>query len=94
MGRLSARLYGRYSFLKEVGGWMLDAALAGITSTGGEDCDRRGICWSTSHDPDVNDSKAEKTGSFGTGSFTASMAGAVFRGNVLCQGLCPQFRRI
>ncbi len=46
-----------------------------ITSTGGEDCDTRGVCWSTSPGPDINDSKSESPGSFGTGAFSVPMTG-------------------
>ncbi|MCD6567291.1 MAG: hypothetical protein J7K94_00925 [Dehalococcoidia bacterium] len=46
-----------------------------ILSTGGEDCDRRGVCWSTSPDPDVGDNKQEDTGSFDTGAFAVAVTG-------------------
>ncbi len=46
-----------------------------ITDTGGENCIARGVCWSTSPAPDVDDSKSSFTGSFSTGPFTASMTG-------------------
>jgi len=46
-----------------------------ITSTGGETCDKRGVCWSISSGPDISDSKSEESGAYGTGAFTASMTG-------------------
>lgn len=46
-----------------------------ITDIGGEDCDKRGICWKTTPGPTVADSKSEEIGSFGTGAFTRSMTG-------------------
>ncbi len=48
-----------------------------ITNTGyaWENCTKRGICWNTTGSPDVNDSKSEETGSFGTGAFTRPMTG-------------------
>lgn len=48
-----------------------------ITSVGGADefCSKRGICWSTSTSPTVDDSKNEETGTFSTGAFSRSMSG-------------------
>jgi len=46
-----------------------------IISTGGENCDKRGVCWSMSPDPDITDGNFEESGSFGTGPFTASISG-------------------
>jgi len=46
-----------------------------IINTGGENCDKRGICWNTTGNPTVSDSKSEQTGSFGTGAFSRSMTG-------------------
>lgn len=46
-----------------------------ITDTGGEDCDKRGVCWKTTPGPTVADSKSEEIGGFGTGAFTRSMTG-------------------
>ncbi len=48
-----------------------------ITSTGGENCDVRGVCWSTEANPTVDDPKSEESGSFSStdGAFTASMTG-------------------
>lgn len=34
---------------------------------------KRGVCWNTTGNPTVSDSKAEEIGSFGTGAFTESM---------------------
>jgi len=44
-----------------------------ITSLGGDTPTKRGICWSTSQNPTIADSKDEDTGSFGTGAFTGSL---------------------
>lgn len=46
-----------------------------IAATGGVNCDKRGICWNTTGNPTIADSKAEETDSFGTGAFTRSMTG-------------------
>lgn len=46
-----------------------------ITDTGGENCSKRGVCWNTTGNPTVADSKSEETDSFGTGAFTRSMTG-------------------
>lgn len=46
-----------------------------ITDTGGENCDKRGVCWNTTGNPTVSDSKSEETGSFSTGAFTRPMSG-------------------
>lgn len=46
-----------------------------ITDTGGENATKRGVCWKTSSGPDVNDSKSEEIGNFGTGEFTRPMTG-------------------
>ena len=48
-----------------------------ITDTGGEDCVERGVCWSTDHDPDIDDSLSGESGTFGAEAFTASMTGLV-----------------
>jgi len=44
-----------------------------ITSTGDSAVTKRGICWNTTGNPTVADSKAEDTGTFGTGAFSKSM---------------------
>ncbi len=44
-----------------------------VTSDGGATVTERGICWSTSHNPTVNDTHANS--GTGTGSFTVSMSG-------------------
>lgn len=44
-----------------------------ITDTGGENCDKRGVCWNTGGNPTVADDKSEETDSFGTGAFTRPM---------------------
>jgi len=46
-----------------------------ITSTGGEDCDTRGVCWNTAGAPTVADDHAEDNGagSYSTGPFTKTM---------------------
>jgi len=46
-----------------------------ISATGGENCDKRGVCWNTTGNPTVADSKSEETDSFGTGAFSRSMTG-------------------
>ncbi|MBA7519313.1 hypothetical protein ES705_11391 [subsurface metagenome] len=46
-----------------------------ITDIGGVNPTKRGICWSTSINPDVNDNKSEEIGSFGTGAFSRPMTG-------------------
>lgn len=48
-----------------------------ITSTGGENCTRRGFCYKagTSGDPTVADSVAYDDGDFGTGAYTKSITG-------------------
>jgi len=46
-----------------------------ITNTGGENCDKRGVCWNTAGNPTVSDSKSEETGSFGIEAFSRSMTG-------------------
>ncbi|MBA7585733.1 hypothetical protein ES708_27721 [subsurface metagenome] len=46
-----------------------------VTATGGETITKRGVCWSTSENPTVADSKSEETGSFGTGAFTRPITG-------------------
>lgn len=50
-----------------------------ITGTGGEEVTKRGICWNTGGNPDVNDDKVEEEGSFSTGTFslntTATLSG-------------------
>ena len=52
-----------------------NAALGGgnVTHDGGAAVTNRGICWSTDHNPTVNDSHA--SGGAGTGVFTANMTG-------------------
>jgi len=44
-----------------------------ITDIGYENADKRGVCWNTTGNPTVADSKSEDTGSFGTGAFSRSM---------------------
>ncbi len=46
-----------------------------ITDTGGEDCDKRGICWNTTGNPTVEDDKSEETDPFGTGAFSRPITG-------------------
>jgi len=46
-----------------------------ITATGGANCTKRGVCWNTTGNPTVADSKSEETGSFGTGAFSRPMTG-------------------
>jgi len=46
-----------------------------ITDIGDSEVTKRGICWNTTGNPTVADSKSEETGSFGTGSFSRSMTG-------------------
>ncbi|MBA7695573.1 hypothetical protein ES703_104203 [subsurface metagenome] len=46
-----------------------------ITDNGGEDCDKRGICWNTSGNPTVEDDKSEETDPFGTGPFSRPITG-------------------
>ncbi len=52
-----------------------------ITSIGGAAPTKRGVCWDTSPNPNVNDSKSEEIGSFGTGAFTRPMTGLI-RGQI------------
>ena len=44
-----------------------------VTASGGATVTERGVCWSTSHNPTVNDSHA--SGGAGTGSFSVAMTG-------------------
>ena len=44
-----------------------------VTSSGGATVTERGVCWSTNHNPTLNDSHA--SGGSGTGSFVAEMTG-------------------
>jgi len=44
-----------------------------ITNDGGSSVTIRGVCWSTSHDPDLSDSHTEDGG--GTGSYTSAITG-------------------
>ncbi|MBA7622252.1 hypothetical protein ES703_29626 [subsurface metagenome] len=46
-----------------------------ITDNGGENCDKRGICWNTTGNPTVADNKSEETDSFGTGAFSRPITG-------------------
>ena len=46
-----------------------------ITDIGGENCTKRGVCWNTTGNPTVADSKSEETDSFGTGAFERAMTG-------------------
>ena len=46
-----------------------------IVDTGGENCTKRGVCWNTTGNPTVSDSKSEEEGSFGTGAFDVEMTG-------------------
>jgi len=46
-----------------------------ITATGGENATKRGVCWNTTGNPTVADSKSEQIGSFGTGAFSRPMTG-------------------
>lgn len=46
-----------------------------ITDDGGENCTKRGVCWNTTGNPTVGDSKSEEIGSFGAGAFTRPMTG-------------------
>lgn len=48
-----------------------------ITATGGVNPTVRGFCWdlATNPDPDINDSKVQESGSFGTGAFTGNITG-------------------
>jgi hypothetical protein len=46
-----------------------------ITDIGGESCDKRGFCWNTTGNPDVNDDNVEETGSFDTGAFSLEISG-------------------
>ncbi len=48
-----------------------------ISQTGGEDCDTRGFCWSTSPEPSVADSTAQESGAFGSGAFDVSLTSLV-----------------
>ena len=50
-----------------------NAICGGKTFNGGPDVTERGLCWSTSHNPTVNDSHASS--GTGTGSFTLMMTG-------------------
>ena len=46
-----------------------------ITDIGSATPTKRGICWNTTGNPTIADSKSEETGSFGTGAFTKPMTG-------------------
>jgi len=46
-----------------------------ITDTGDSTVTKRGFCWNTTGNPTVADSKAEDTGTFGTGAFSKSITG-------------------
>lgn len=46
-----------------------------ITDIGGDTPTKRGVCWNTTGNPTVADSKSEEEGSFGTGAFTRPMGG-------------------
>ena len=46
-----------------------------ITATGGVNATKRGVCYNTTGNPTVADSKVEATGSFGIGAFTSLMTG-------------------
>jgi len=46
-----------------------------ITATGGENCDKRGVCWNTIGSPTVADNITEETGSFDTGTFNELITG-------------------
>ncbi len=59
----------------EISAVTLTTAMSGgdITSDGGEDIIARGICWNTTGDPSITDSKTSD--GKGKGSFTSSMSG-------------------
>lgn len=46
-----------------------------ITNIGGENCDKRGVCWNTIGNPTVADNKSEEINSFGVGPFTRAITG-------------------
>ena len=46
-----------------------------ITNDGGATITARGVCWSTSQSPTIANDKTTESGSFGSGSFTASITG-------------------
>jgi len=46
-----------------------------ITDIGSENATKRGVCWNTTGNPTVANSKSEETGSFGTGAFSRPMTG-------------------
>ncbi len=46
-----------------------------IIVVGNEYCTKRGVCWNTTGNPTVADSKSEEEGSFGIGAFTRPMTG-------------------
>jgi len=46
-----------------------------ITDTGGENATKRGICYNTTGNPTVADSKVEEIGSFSTGAFDEALTG-------------------
>jgi hypothetical protein len=48
-----------------------------ITDTGGENCSKRGVCWNTTGNPTVSDTKSEETGSFGAGAFSRPIPGLI-----------------
>jgi len=49
---------------------------ATITGLGGDsNCTKRGICWDTGPNPTVENNKAEESGGFDTGAFSANMTG-------------------
>jgi len=46
-----------------------------ITAIGSANATKRGVCWNITGSPTIANSKAEETGSFGTGAFTRPMTG-------------------
>lgn len=46
-----------------------------ITAIGDGDATKRGVCWNTTGNPDVTDSKSEQSGTFGIGTFSRPMTG-------------------
>lgn len=46
-----------------------------ITNIGSANPTKRGVCWNTTGNPTIADSKSEETGSFGTGAFTRPITG-------------------
>ena len=59
-----------------------------VTSDGGSEVTSRGVCWSTSANPTLTDSRSADGN--GLGEYTSSIVGIKLWNCLLCQGLCQQ----